>query len=175
MLREEETFPAYRSWSVDFNIKQCSPYFGNVTAYPMICVVCSKKYKPIITIVHTGAMGSTKKVALVTGATGIQVGSGTLSVNMSASSPAPPFDLDLDVSCIEEDATAVESERSGHLWVQGRALISHLSKPDSGWDEIYGVSRKPLDFENRAKRLSFDMYDKAVCAYQCPMSSTNEI
>ncbi|BDA45726.1 3-oxo-Delta(4,5)-steroid 5-beta-reductase [Coccomyxa sp. Obi] len=64
-------------------------------------------------------MGSTKKVALVTGATGIQ----------------------------------------------GRALISHLSKPDSGWDEIYGVSRKPLDFENRAKRLSFDMYDMKGAKY----------
>ncbi|EIE22698.1 hypothetical protein COCSUDRAFT_63836 [Coccomyxa subellipsoidea C-169] len=54
---------------------------------------------------------------------------------------------------------------TGATGIQGRALISHLSKPDFGWDEIFAVSREPLDFDNRAKQLSFDMYDKEGAKY----------
>ncbi|KAK9904280.1 hypothetical protein WJX75_008293 [Coccomyxa subellipsoidea] len=54
---------------------------------------------------------------------------------------------------------------SGASGIQGRALVLHLSKQDSGWDEIYAVSREPLDFESRAKRISFDMYKKEGAKY----------
>ena len=45
--------------------------------------------------------------------------------------------------------------------LQGRATVKKL-EASNDWSKVIAVSRKPLDFESKAQRISLDLNDKGV-------------
>ena len=104
-------------------------------------------------------MSSERRVAIVTGATGVQV-------------PSKPVERDgYSLPLYRQRQTHMHVQPRMHAIpilsrdpspsvLQGRVLVRKLTA-DKGWTKVYAVSRRPLDFEHeRLQHVALDLEDK---------------